>query len=123
MAETTSTDAVPAEGSIPGLPADWPQQATTKVVGVVDNIRVKTSGPAIRVSRAIVYGLVAGILALIALPILLVAITRGLIYAIESLGNTTHGNAVWIAYTGVGTVLCAVGFFLWSRRPRGAARP
>ena len=115
MANTTETDALaePTPG-IPGLPPDWPQQATGRVVDLVDNVRSKTAGPAIRISRAIVYGLVALILLLLALPIFLIGITRLLDYAIP-------GNVYWV-YFGIGGVFTLLGLLLWSRRPKGAAR-
>jgi len=100
---------------IPGLPADWPQQATGRVVDLVDDVRTKTSGPAIRISRAIVYGLVAVILLLVALPLFLVGITRLLNYAIP-------GDVYWV-YLGIGVVFTLVGLLVWSQRPKGAARP
>ena len=113
MADASPTE-TPAPGGIPGLPDDWPQQATDRVVGLVDNVRSKTAGPAIRISRAIVYGLVALVLMIIALPIFLIGITRLLDYAIP-------GDIYWV-YLGIGGVFTLLGLFLWSRRPRGAAR-
>ncbi len=120
MADTTASDTLPAEGAIPGLPPDWPQQATTRVVDVVDTVRVKTSGPAVQISRAIVYGLVAIILLLVAVPLLLVGLTRGLISLVEI--GTSAEQAAWISYAGIGTVFTLIGLLLWSRRPKGAAR-
>ena len=113
MADASPTE-TPAPGGIPGLPDDWPQQATERVVGLVDNVRSKTAGPAIRISRAIVYGLVALVLMIIALPIFLIGITRLLDYAIP-------GDIYWV-YLGIGGIFTAAGLYLWSRRPRGAAR-
>lgn len=113
MADASPTE-TPAPGGIPGLPDDWPQQATTRVVDLVDNVRSKTAGPAIRISRAIVYGLVALVLMIIALPIFLIGITRLLDYAIP-------GDIYWV-YFGIGGVFTLLGLLLWSRRPRGAAR-
>ena len=114
MAETTDSETLPAAGGVPGLPPDWPQQATAKVVDVVDNVRSKTAGPAIRISRAIVYGLVAMVLLLIALPLFLIGLTRLLDYAIP--------GDIWRVYFIVGGVFVILGLLLWSRRPRGAAR-
>ena len=113
MADVSPPEAPPS-GGIPGLPDDWPQQATTRVVDLVDNVRSKTAGPAIRISRAIVYGLVALILLIIALPIFLIGITRLLDYAIP-------GDIYWV-YLGIGGFFTAAGLLLWSKRPRGAAR-
>lgn len=108
--ETTTTDSRP--GSVPGLPPDWPRQATAKVVDVVDTVRVKTSGPAIKVSRVAVYGVLAALLALVALPIVIIVVIRGL---------TELVNEVWISYLVLGAVFNLAGVVLWSRRPRGAA--
>ena len=113
MADASPTE-TPASGGIPGLPDDWPQQATSRVVDLVDNVRSKTAGPAIRISRAIVYGLVAMVLMIIAMPLLLIGLTRLLDYAIP-------GNIYWV-YFAIGAVFSVVGLLLWSRRPRGAAR-
>lgn len=120
MAELTETESVAAGSGIPGLPDDWPQQATVRVVDVVDRIRAKTTGPAIRVSRAIVYGLVSVILLAVALPLLLVGATRGLISLVDL--TASHETAVWVSYSIVGGIFILVGLLLWSRRPKGAAR-
>lgn len=114
MADISETDNAPAESGIPGLPPDWPQQATTRVVGLVDNVRSKTAGPAIRISRAIVYGLVALIVFSLALPLLLIGLTRLLDYAIP--------GPIYRVYLTLGAVFTLLGLLLWSRRPKGAAR-
>ncbi|MGI9623493.1 MAG: hypothetical protein ACR2PK_11700 [Acidimicrobiales bacterium] len=115
MTDTTEPDFEASEPTgVPGIPTDWPQQATTRLVDVVDTVRIKTSGPAIQVSRAIVYGLVGTILGLVALPLLLVGLTRLLDYAIP--------GDIWRVYVLIGAVFTLVGLILWSRRPRGAAR-
>ena len=114
MADTSETTVTPAASGVPGLPEDWPDQATTKVVETVDRVRSMSVGPAIRISRGIVYGLLAMVLLLLALPIFLIGITRLLNYAIP-------GNIYWI-YFAIGAFFTAVGLLLWSRRPRGAAR-
>lgn len=114
MAQPTPSEAVPAESSIPGLPPDWPLKATDRVVDVVDNVRSKTAGPAIRVSRALVYGVVALVLGLVALPLFLVGLTHLLNYAVP--------GDIWRVYFIVGGVFTLAGLFMWSRRPRGAAR-
>lgn len=115
MTDTTEPEVADQEPSgVPGIPTDWPQQATTRLVDVVDTVRVKTSGPAIRVSRAVVYGLVGLILGLVATPLLLVGLTRLLNYAIP--------GDIWRVYLLVGAVFTLLGLLFWSRRPRGAAK-
>lgn len=114
MADISETDDAPAAAGVPGLPADWPQQATTRVVDIVDQVRSKTAGPAIRISRAIVYGLVALILMLVGLPLLLIGLTKMLDYFIP--------GPIYRTYLTIGAVLTLGGLVLWSRRPKGAAR-
>lgn len=114
MAQSTSDDNLPTQAGIPGLPEDWPQQATQRVVGLVDTVRSKTTGPAIRVSRAVVYGLVALILVLVALPVFLIGLTRLLDYAIP--------GDIYRVYLIVGAVFTLLGLGLWTRRPKGVAR-
>jgi len=98
---------------VPGLPADWHVLATEKVVSTVDTVRVKTSGPAIKISRLVVYGIMAAFIGLMALIMLLIGIVRLL--------DNVLPKDVWLVYL----ILCAVfmiaGAFLWSKRPRGAA--
>ncbi len=115
MAETSHSEAPPTGAGVPGLPDDWPQQATSKVVETVDKVRSVSVGPAIRISRAIVYGLVALVLLAIALPILLIGLTRLIDYAIP--------GPIYRVYLTIGGVFTLLGLFLWSRRPKGAARP
>ena len=52
---------------------------TSKIVDQIDSVRTKTSGPAIRISRSVVYGLTTLLVILIALPFLFIGTSRGLI--------------------------------------------
>ena len=110
--ESTASTSDERPGGVPGLPPDWPAQATSKVVGVVDTVRAKTSGPAIKVSRMVVYGLVAGLLGLLALPLVVIGLVRGITELVDN---------VWITYLILGALFNLIGVFFWSRRPRGAA--
>ena len=76
MAETN--DPVERSESLPvsGLPLDWHVLATEKVVSTVDTVRVKTSGPAIKVSRAVVFGLMGAFIGLMAVILLLIGLVR-----------------------------------------------
>ena len=46
--------------------SDWPAQATDTIVNLVDQVRAKTTGPAITVARGLVFGLIVGVLGLMA---------------------------------------------------------
>ena len=113
MSETTD----PVERSeslpVPGLPEDWHILATEKIVASVDTVRVKTSGPAVKLSRAVVFGLLGAGIGLIALIVFLIGTVRLL--------NNVLPKDVWLVYLILGTVFLAAGAFLWSKRPRRAA--
>jgi len=111
--------AEPASGNgsapaIPGLPPDWPQRATETLVSRVDEVRVKTSGPAISVARMVVYGVVALPLLVMALILLVIGLVRGLDVLLDR---------AWLTYVILGGVFTVGGLVLWSKRPKGAARP
>ena len=44
--------------ALPLLPPDWDKQAVAKIYDTVEQVRIKSSGPAIVASRAIVFGLI-----------------------------------------------------------------
>lgn len=98
---------------VPGLPANWHVLATDKIVSTVDNVRVKTSGPAIKISRSVVYGLLGAFIGMIALIVFLIGTVRLL--------NNVLPKDVWLVYFILGAIFMALGIFLWSRRPRRAA--
>ena len=98
---------------VPGLPADWHVLATDKIVSTVDTVRVKTSGPAIKVSRAVVFGLMGGVISLIALIVFLIGFVRLL--------NNVLPKDVWLVYLILGAIFLIAGAFLWTKRPRRAA--
>jgi hypothetical protein len=103
----------PSGAGIPGLPPDWPEQTTTKIVDLIDTVRVKTSGPAIGVARTVVYGLIILLLVPVALVLLVAASVRGL--------DVLFPGSVGSIYLVLGALFAVAGLFCWSRRPRGAA--
>lgn len=107
--ESTGVDPLP----VPGLPADWDRQATERIVAAVDQVRIKSAGPAITVARAAVFGLLGAVLAVIAGIILLIGIVRAL--------NNFIPKDVWLVYLILGALFMLAGAFFWSRRPRNAA--
>lgn len=111
MAEQNTDVAATQTQGVPGLPPDWAQQGTNKVIDVVDQVRSKTTGPAIGISRKVVYGLVAGILALFLVPMFIIMV----FHLLGSWGN------IWIAYLGFGAFFVLAGLMLWRKRPSGVA--
>jgi len=102
---------------VPGLPADWDRMATEKLVGVVDQVKVKSSKPAIKVARTSVFGILLALFGIIALFVFLI----GLVRALESLVGLFLDDGVWLVYLVLGAIFSLVGLVLWSKRPKGAA--
>lgn len=98
---------------VPGLPADWDRMATDRLVKVVDQVKVKSAGPAIGIARAAVFGVLGAILAVIAMIVFLIGLVRLL--------NIVIPEGVWLVYIILGTLFTLLGAFLWSKRPKGAA--
>lgn len=107
--------AAEAVGEALAIPGEWPKRATEFVVGAVSTVREKTSGPAISIGRAIVYGLLAFFLALIALVLLVIGVTRLFVVYIPL--------EVWAVYAIAGAFWTLIGVILWAMRPRRAGTP
>ena len=92
-----------------GTPAeDWPAKATDQIVNLVDQLREKTTGPAIRFARAVVFGFLATMLGTAALVLLIVGLVRFV--------NVYVPGGVWVAHGIVGLLVVGVGAWLWSKR-------
>lgn len=107
---TSPSDASPPGGGLgpvgDWIAGEWPAQAADRIESVIGSVRRKTTGPAIVASRALVYGIVAIVFAVIAGMLLLIAVLRGL----DALLPT------WAVQMLVGAVLSLGGFICWSRR-------
>lgn len=93
----------------PLLPEDWPAQAAERVEKLVGNVRDKTTGPALTVGRAVVYGLLAALLGVTALVLLTIGLVRLLVIALPE-------GDVWAAHLIVGGLFTLLGLLLWSKR-------
>ena len=123
MAEISTSEENPKKRSILSLEHDWPQQVTEQIVSKVDDIRDKTTGPAIKISRSVVYGLAACFLLLLSIPFLILGISRGLIEIFDAWIVSERSSAVWIVYLITGVLWLTVGLLFWRKRPKGAAQP
>lgn len=94
-------------------PNDWPSQVTDRIVGLVDQVRSKTTDQAITIARALVFGTVVVLLAIVVVVLGLVGVFRLL--------DVYLPFETWATYLLLGAILTAVGAVLWSqRRPRSA---
>ena len=87
---------------------DWPAQATSTIVGLVDNVKYKTTRPATMATRGLVYGIVILALGVPAVIMFLVGLVHLLDQAIP--------NDVWIVYASLGTIFTLAGMVLWRKR-------
>lgn len=87
---------------------DWPQQATATIVDFVDNVKHKTTRPAMMATRGLVYGIVMLAIGVPALVMLLVGLVHFLDHAIP--------QDVWLVYLILGAVFTLGGLLLWRKR-------
>ncbi len=88
--------------------SDWPVQAADTIERVVGSVRDKTTGPALTVARALVYGTFAVIVGTAVAVMACVAAVRALDAALP--------QEVWLPYAILGTILTLLGLLLWAKR-------
>ncbi len=88
--------------------SDWTAEATDLIERTVGMVRDRTVEPAQAISRAIVYGLLAGLVALPAVVLLTIGAFRGLVLLEQ--GYT------WAAWCTLGGIFVILGAFCWSNR-------
>jgi len=113
-ADATRVDPIGVE-LVPPAPStsDWPSQAADTIVDLVDQVRAKTTGPAITAARALVFGLIVAVLAVIVGVLALVFLVR---LTTEVLEVIWDGAGVWLTYLLYGALFTAVGAFVFRRR-------
>jgi hypothetical protein len=100
---------------VPPAPStsDWPAQATDTIVNLVDQVRAKTTGPAITVARGLVFGIIVGVLGVVAAVLLLIFSIR---LTTELLDLVWDGAGVWLTYLIYGVLFTVVGGIVFGRR-------
>jgi hypothetical protein len=96
---------------------DWAAQAADTIERAVGNVRDRTTGPAVTVARAVVYGTFAVLVGLAAL----VLATIGAVRLIDNyLPDAVFGEEhMWAAFLIIGLVFVIAGVVLWVRRYGG----
>jgi hypothetical protein len=98
----------------PPADRDWPAQAADTIEQVVGTVRDKTTGPAITVARAVVYGTFAVLVGTTCLLLLVVGSVRLLdSYLPDAVFGEDH---MWAAYLILGLVFVIAGAVLWRQR-------
>jgi len=91
---------------------DWPQQTTETIVNLVDNVKYKTTEPATKVVRGVVYGMVIILLGVPAVIMLLV----GIVHLLNHISTNVLGLGVWLVYLVLGLIFTFAGSVLWRKR-------
>ena len=96
---------------MPGNPftdPNWAPDLADTVERAVGKVRTVATDNAVKASRGVVFGVLALVVGLVAVP-LLVILLLGVLR--EALGCfVSHGRAVWISYMALGAILMIAGF-------------
>ena len=93
---------------------NWADATTDQVVKLVDNVKAKTTKPAVMAARGLVFGLLAVFLGVFAVVLLIIGLSRGLQAALEP--ALEQARAVYISYFIVGGLLTLIGAVLFKKR-------
>jgi hypothetical protein len=91
--------------------SDWTTDAANAIDNAVGLVRERTVEPVQAVARAVIYGLLAGLVLLPALILLTIALFRLL--------NIAADGHVWIPWSVLGGIFLGAGCWCWSRRSPG----
>ena len=103
---------------MPGNPftdPTWAADLADTIERVVGTVREKTTAPLVRVTRGVVYGLLAGIVGVAAVVLAIVAVTRGFQELLDQM-NVRRSAAVYISYLTVGGIFSLAGLFFLAKR-------
>lgn len=97
---------------------DWTVEVTDRIESVVEIVRDKTTVPATRVAEMIVFGVVAGLLAVVAFFSLILLIIR-LLYVYLPIDPVSR--RIWVADAIAAAIFLGSGMFAWRmRQPKGS---
>ena len=102
---------------MPGNPftdPNWAADIADTIERVVGTVRDRTTKPLVTASRAVVFGLLAAILGVVAVILLIMMLTR----AIQALLDIwfRHEMSVYLSYFIIGGIICLGGLFVLSKR-------
>jgi predicted lysophospholipase L1 biosynthesis ABC-type transport system permease subunit len=97
---------------------DWTVEVTDRIESVIDVVRDKTTVPATRVAEMVVFGVVAGLLAVVAFFSLILLVIR-LLYVYLPIHPISR--RIWIADAIAAAIFLGSGLFVWRmRQPKGS---
>jgi hypothetical protein len=92
---------------------EWPEQAADAIVDFVDQVKAKTTGPAITAARGLVFGVIVGVLGLVVAVLMLIFLIRLTTDVLELIWD---GAGVWLTYLIYGVLFTVVGAVLFGKR-------
>jgi hypothetical protein len=95
----------------PANSPDWTDEVANRIESLVSTVRDKTTVPATKAARAVVFGLLVAVVGTVALTLLTVAVIRLHVY----LPFHPEGRRVWVTYAGLGAIFLLAGAFLWRK--------
>ena len=116
----------PARVVAPPAPdaTDWPAQATDSILNLVDNVRDKTTGPALTAARAVVYGTIIFLLSIPLGVLLLVGAMRTMEGALLAIGQATGlgflVDPMYLVYLSFGVALVLASRYLFRKAQKPA---
>ncbi|HUF98041.1 MAG TPA: hypothetical protein VMM60_07910 [Ilumatobacter sp.] len=102
---------------MPGNPItdpNWATDLTAQITTFVGNVRDKTTNNAIKVVRAVVFGLIGLFLGLVVIVLTVIVLTRGLQSLIDLF--TSWDKAVYLSYFLLGGIFTLLGLLLMGKR-------
>ena len=93
---------------------DWARDVTDRIETAVSSVRSRTTAPITVVVRAVVFGTLVAITALVAAVLLIITLQR--VLQILLAFPFQPDSAVWISYVLLGGIFVLVGAFLMTRR-------
>ena len=100
--------------SNPFTDPEWAERVTEFIAKWVEAVRAKTTQPLIYIARAIVFGIIAGVGAIVAIALLLIVLFRGVQALLEI--PFSRDTAVWSTYLILGGIFMLIGFVLMKKR-------
>ena len=92
---------------------DWTSDLLDRLDHYIEVVRSNTTDRLVKVARLLVYGVIAAILGLMAGVVALIAMIRIL--------DVVLPREVWLPYVVLGAIFLGLGLFLWSRKTAPAA--
>jgi hypothetical protein len=92
----------------------WPGDLADAVEHVVGTVRERATTPVVKITRGIVYGLLGAFVAITAVVVLLIGVTRGLQVLLDL--GLSEAQAVYVSYLIMGGILSLLGWLVLAMR-------